>query len=152
MKLNRIWWIALFVIVASANAISLSPRTIVAAPVSKDVQKDPTALELKKYVHDEAISMGVNPVKADWIFRHESQYCGLLRDGKFEPGIKGDDGKSVGCWQIYLAMHPDVSLHCAANFPCSTRWALTQIKAGHIDWWTTWKYRFEWYPNQNPPI
>lgn len=82
-------------------------------------------------------------MSSTYVIKHESQYCGWGRDGRFEPDLPGDDGKSIGCWQIYIAQHKDVSLACASDFYCSTEWSLQQMAAGRINWWSAWKYRCE---------
>jgi hypothetical protein len=77
-----------------------------------------------------------------WIVSHESQ------DGQ---RMRGDDGQSRGWWMISSIYHPEASTACADDLACSTDWSLKWILAGHISQWSTWKYRFEWYADQNPP-
>lgn len=105
--------------------------------------------EIRASVVSLATYIGVDPDRALFVLRHESQYCDWGRDGYYNPAITGDDGESIGCWQIYLKMHPEVTLDCASNFWCSTMWSLEQMKNGHLNWWSTWKYRKVWYP-QDP--
>jgi hypothetical protein len=96
-----------------------------------------------EYVRQEAIAYGVNPTDALWIVGHESQ---------FGENMRGDDGQSRGYWMISDVYHPEVSTACADDLQCSTDWSLNWIKAGHIDQWSTWRFRFQWYSNQNPPL
>lgn len=65
--------------------------------------------------------------------------------------MRGDDGQSRGYWMISDVYHPEVSTACADDLACSTDWSLQWIAAGHIDQWSTWKYRCTWYPKENPP-
>ena len=47
--------------------------------------------------------------------------------------VFGDNGESVGVWQIHLPAHPDVSTACAADLECSTR-AAYRISSGGTNW------------------
>lgn len=90
----------------------------------------------------EAQIYGVNPIDALWIVSHESQ------DGR---NMRGDDGQSRGFWMISDVWHPEVSTACADDLQCSTDWSLKRIRAGYINEWSTWKFRFKWYAKENPP-
>jgi hypothetical protein len=114
------------------------PNLTQAAPV---LQMTPSAV--RAYVVSRAKALGVNPVDAAWIVDHESQ------DGE---NMRGDDGQSVGPWMISTVWHPEVPTSCSLNLQCSTNWSLHRIIAGHIQDWSTWKFRFKWYPNENPPL
>ena len=103
----------------------------------------PSPTAVAAYVQQEAIAYGVNPTDALWIVSHESQ------DGQ---NMCGDDGQSRGYWMISDVYHPEVSTECADNLQCSTAWSLKWILAGHINQWSTWRFRFKWYPDQNPPL
>jgi hypothetical protein len=48
--------------------------------------------------------------------------------------------------------YPEVSTACADDLHCSTDWSLKWILAGHTDQWSTWRFRFKWYADQNPPL
>jgi hypothetical protein len=47
--------------------------------------------------------------------------------------VFGDNGESVGVWQIHLPAHPDVTASCAADLDCSTR-AAYRISNGGTNW------------------
>lgn len=98
---------------------------------------------VRAFVLNEAEKKGVNPIIAGWIVEHESQY-GLR--------MRGDDGQSRGYWMISSVWHPEVSDACADDLKCSTAWSLDRILAGHVNEWSTWRFRFKLYPNENPPI
>lgn len=66
--------------------------------------------------------------------------------------MRGDDGQSWGYWMISDVYHPEVSTACADSLKCSTEWSLEWILAGHIEQWSTWRFRFKWYAGQNPPL
>lgn len=143
---HRKRWMILSLLAVLATTVSLIPRRIAieppvaqAATVSNKIDSTST---VKQYVEAQAKLLGVSIIPVDWILDHESQ------DGT---NMKGDDGKSIGYWMIYLAKHPEVSYACAMNLQCSTQWTLTQILKGNINWWTTWKYRCTWFAKQNPP-
>lgn len=86
---------------------------------------------LQKYVEEQAADFGINPALADCIVSHESQWV---------PNKTGPEkiGASQGLWQIYLRMHPDITLAEANDPVWSTHWVLTQIKNGHVSWWSTY--------------
>jgi hypothetical protein len=138
-------WIAaalFFVFLAQPARYSVLP--VAQAQNASQVNFEPlNSSTVAAYVRQEALAYGVNPVDALWIVSHESQ------DGQ---NMRGDDGQSRGYWMISDVYHPEVSTACVDNLQCSTDWSLNWIKAGHIDQWSTWKYRFEWYPAQNPPL
>jgi hypothetical protein len=97
---------------------------------------------VKGYVLNRAKELGVNPIVAAFIVSHESQW---------DPTKTGDDGNSRGLWQISSIWHPEVSDACAYNVECSTNWSLEQILHGHIEEWSTWRFRCKWYAKQDPP-
>jgi hypothetical protein len=87
----------------------------------------------RAYVIAQSEALGISPVSSTWIIDHESQDCGHLY---------GDDGQSLGCWQISRVYHPEVSENCAMGLICSTQWSLGWIKSGHINEWTSWACRY----------
>jgi hypothetical protein len=97
-----------------------------------------TPAAVKSYVRAQAALLGVNPDFADFIVGHESQYG---------QNMSGDDGQSRGYWMISKIYHPEVSDACADDLACSTSWSLRWILAGHINQWSTWRFRCEWYKN-----
>lgn len=106
--------------------------------------------EVRAFVLREAKVYGVNPARPLWIIDHESQDC--WQKGYYDPALTGDDGISVGCFQFNIKANPRISRSCAENLSCSTKLAMQWILRGKINAWTTWFYRFIWYPNENPPI
>lgn len=108
----------------------------------------PSAEEVREYVSKQADALGLSPYQKNialFIIQHESTYC--WRNGYFQPDILGDidKGGSRGCWQIFQPMHQDVPSSCANDLACSTNWSLKQIKSGHAWWWSSWKYRCDYY-------
>lgn len=101
--------------------------------------------QVADFVSEEAVHYGVNPADALWIVGHESEDC--WQEGYYDPALKGDGGKSVGCWQFNLNANPQVSYACAADLKCSTELAMQWILDGKIDKWSTWVYRDIWYAN-----
>jgi hypothetical protein len=101
-----------------------------------------TGGEIRQYVVNQAKLANVSVEDVLWILDHESQ------DGK---NMRGDDGQSRGYFMISSVYHPEISDACADSLPCSTAWTLNEIKQGRINEWSTWKFRFKWYPNENPP-
>jgi hypothetical protein len=97
---------------------------------------EPSPAEVDAYVRAQAVLLGVNPNIASFIVSHESQ------DGQ---NMSGDDGQSRGYWMISRIYHPEVSDACADDLACSTIWSLRWILAGHINEWSTWRFRCEWY-------
>lgn len=91
----------------------------------------------------------VNPSVILFIVSHESQ---------FNPNTVGDDDKicpvglnkgklqhSRGLWQISDCFHPEVPDEIAFDIVSSTIWSIQNIKNGHINEWSTWKYRCKLY-------
>jgi hypothetical protein len=105
----------------------LSPAVVAAHPSPDTV---------KTYVISQAKEHGVNPIKADWIISHESQYGQRLI---------GDSGKSIGPWQFNLEANKDISRDCALDLKCSTHLAFQWIADGKINAWSVWKMRHQWF-------
>jgi hypothetical protein len=119
----------------------LSPRIVKIAPEKGEVLATSTSVEyspeqVREYVATQAQKAGVNVQKALWVIDHESQ------DGK---RMYGDDNQSLGYFQISRVYHPEVSVACAMDLTCSTRFFLSSVLKGKIGEWTTWKYRCKWY-------
>lgn len=89
-----------------------------------------TISSIKSYVEYQAIQFGINPALADCLVSHESQWIPT----KLGPEKKG---VSQGLWQIYSLAWPNITRAQTFDIAWSTNWALTQIKNGHVDWWTT---------------
>lgn len=106
------------------------------APLNYSELVPATAHAVRAYVQRAAKEVGVNPVQADWIVRHESHY------GR---NIRGDAGRSRGYWMISSVHHPEVSTACADDLRCSTDWSLRRLRDGFANEWTTWRFRCEWY-------
>jgi hypothetical protein len=150
--LKKLLWLISLILLPKVYAISPisaapphQPIPVQISPVApSSPQNSPQAV--RAYVVSRAKALGVNPIDAAWIVDHESQ------DGR---NMRGDDSQSRGYWMISSVYHPEVSDQCADDLVCSTDWSLKWIIAGHINEWSTWKYRFKWYPNdtggQNSP-
>lgn len=119
----------------------IRPATYHIAPIftaAAQTPPTPQIFNLRAYVADEAFAFHVTTTDALWIVQHESS---------FDPTRKGDDGQSRGLWQISSIYHPEVSNECAFAASCATPWSLVWIAKGHIDEWSSWKCRYEWYPD-----
>jgi hypothetical protein len=99
--------------------------------ISAKPPSGPTAQEVKAYVRAQAMEIGVNPLLALWIVRHESQ---------FNPRARGDGETSRGLWQISKIYHPEVSDAAAFSVATSTEWSLARIRAGKANEWSTYRF------------
>lgn len=126
------------------NALAILPliTSVHFTPLPVEKKMVLTPAYVKEYVTEQAIKVGVDPLRVQWIVSHESQYCQRM---------SGDDGQSIGCWMISLKWHPEVDLACSKDLACSTAWSLKHIKDGYINEWSTWRLRFKLYPNEKPP-
>jgi hypothetical protein len=93
---------------------------------------------VRNYIVESARRIGIDPTRAEWIARHESQF-GLR--------MRGDSGHSRGYWMISSIYHPEVSTSCADDLKCSTEWALHRMRRGFIHEWATWSLRCQRYKN-----
>lgn len=121
------------------TAIALSGTAVYAvtpAPSPAQGSFQPSQAALQAYVVAQAEAKGVNVTDALWIVSHESQW---------NAAKPGEDGNSRGLWQISRIWHPEVSDQCAYDWQCSTQWALDWIAEGHIEQWSTWRFRCQWY-------
>ena len=139
-------------IIASILSISLasvililfcSPKNSEIIPAKADgkilatsTYQKPTPEEAREYVALEAKKAGVNVSKSLWVLDHESE------DGN---RMIGDDGQSIGWFQISRKYHPEISVSCAMSLPCSTSFFLQSVLRGKITEWTTYKYCRKWY-------
>lgn len=106
--------------------------------------------EIKSYVYSQAVEKGVSIIQADWVVQHESQWnSNAIGDDTICHAPKsinyGKETKSRGLWQISSCWHPEVSDKCAMDVICSTAWSLDWIKKGHINEWSSWRFRDKWY-------
>lgn len=92
--------------------------------------------QIRQYVDNAAGQAGVNPLIAEWIIQHESQW---------NPGAVGDNGISLGLWQFNIQANPNISKDCALDYQCSTKMALQWILDGKINKWSSWRFRHIWY-------
>jgi hypothetical protein len=130
-------------------------RVITIAPPHKDtpiqIAAKPSPQQVDNYVVAQCKIAGIQPADCSWIVSHESQ------DGD---NMRGDDGQSRGYWMISSVWHPEVTNACADDLSCSTAWAIREIlhenvgegKNGGIDEWSTWRWRFKWFGNEQPPL
>lgn len=106
---------------------------------AKKLIPDETSSSIKAYVVRQAKTYGINPDLAVCIVSHESQWIPT----KLGPETKG---VSQGLWQIYSLDHPEITRAQTFDVEWSTTWSLTQIRAGRIEWWST----FDQYCSSTP--
>jgi hypothetical protein len=134
-------------IIATAILALVFPKTYQVAPSATSTVIVPPAsnlgqTEVREYVAEQAKLAGINVTDALWVIDHESQ------DGQ---NLYGDDGNSLGYFQISTIYQPQVGKECSLSLPCSTAFFISSVKKGNINWWTTFKYRCKWFPKDNPP-
>jgi nitric oxide reductase large subunit len=122
------------ILFVSAKTVKIAPEKGKVLATSPSVEYSPE--QVREYVATQAQKAGVNVQEALWVIDHESQ------DGK---RMYGDDNQSLGYFQISRVYHPEVSVACAMDLTCSTRFFLSSVLKGKIGEWTTWKYRCKWY-------
>jgi hypothetical protein len=147
--LNSIYAISLvFLSLLSPRIYPVSAQTATSTPVNPKTSVEAefgqeSTSSVYAYITEQAKKAGVNPIDALWIVSHESQ---------LGQNLVGDDGQSLGYWMISTIYHPEVGRACSLNLQCSTAWSLNWIKKGNIDQWSTWRFRFAWYADENPPL
>lgn len=94
-------------------------------------KSSPSPKEVENYVRSESIQYGVDPKIALFIVGHESN---------FDPTRIGDDGISIGAWQINIKAHPNITKAEALDLAWSTKWSLKQLKEGHAKIWSTYRF------------
>lgn len=115
---------------AQSNA-STGQISGIAWPLQAD-QKD-----LKAFVVSQSVARNLNPGLTTCIVQHESQW---------NPTKPGDDGQSMGLWQISKIWHPEVPEAVSLSPVSSTLWALDWIASGHIRQWSTFAEYCKNYP------
>ena len=143
-KSNLIFLVSAILSTASAQRTysnpTESPRKLAktghTSIVPSDSKQILTLGQIEAYVRKQAVLDSVDPGEAWFIISHESEHGKKLR---------GDDGQSRGYWMISKRWHPEVSTACADDLACSTDWALHYIASGHINEWSTWRFRCQWY-------
>lgn len=67
-------------------------------------------------------------------------------ESRLNPGIRGEsDHRDRGLYQINSYFNPDVSDACAFDPVCSTKWAIGELKAGHLWKWNASRYKWGKY-------
>ena len=140
--MNKLQCILKSIILISGASVALilflCPRVFAVEP--KPEPQTPT--DIKEYILEQAKAENVSTTIVSWIVSKESQW-GLH--------TIGDDGISLGPWQINVKANADVSAQCAENLTCSTRVSLEWLKQGRQEKWSTWKHRCGWFRDRNPP-
>jgi len=97
----------------------------------KDLQEFKGQLENDKIMMIKAIAnyFEVNPDKLVKLAICESR----IRN------VNGDDGRSIGYYQIRVHLFPDIDEKCARDLVCSSVWTAKKIKAGYGKLWSCWK-------------
>jgi hypothetical protein len=124
------------ILIAEAKTVKIEPRGEIAATSTINVS------EVQNYVLEQAEALGVSSTEVAFIVSHESGWGARTM---------GDDGQSIGVFQISRVWHPEVPISCSESLVCSTNWALHWILSGHINQWTTWRLRCKLYPYDHPP-
>lgn len=83
---------------------------------------------IRDYVAAEATLAGANVQDSLAILDKESTDCQMMI---------GDHGTSLGCWQIHLPAHPDISKQQAMSIVWSTEWSVKQLADGKCSEWST---------------
>lgn len=128
-------------IIASAILALISPKSYQVAPSATSTVIVPPAsnlgqIEVRAYVAEQAKLAGINVTDALWVIDHESQ------DGQ---NLYGDDGNSLGYFQISTIYQPQVGKDCSLSLPCSTAFFISSVKKGNINWWTTFACKYVWF-------
>lgn len=76
------------------------------------------------------IEADIDANRADKIIHCESSW---------NPNAVGDYGNSYGLWQIHLPAHPSVTIECATDPICSTKYAIGLYKRKEWQPWTCYK-------------
>ena len=111
------------------NVLPSVPNEISFTAKAEPTVQKTAILNPKEYIASEAKKLSVNPDLALCIVQHES---------KFED-VSGDDGQSLGYWQISTIWHPEVPRSCSHSLSCSTKWSLDRIKKGYVKEWSTYR-------------
>jgi hypothetical protein len=124
--------------VSALLALVLLPSGTYAATLSP-LQSNPVAGTglLREFVVSQAAARGINPGLATCIVSHESQW---------DAAKPGDDGQSMGLWQISRIWHPEVPISVSLDPESSTIWALDWIAKGHVGQWSTYRIYCLNYP------
>lgn len=84
-------------------------------------------IEMKDWVLNEVSKAGFNTVHIDKMIHCESSW---------NAKAIGDQGNSLGLWQIHRPSHPEVSDECRYDYKCATYWSIQKrIKDGS---WSAW--------------
>lgn len=84
-------------------------------------------VDIQEYIVKQARIFALDEVKVLNIAKCESA---------LKSSARGDFGASRGIWQIHSGYHPEITDQQAFDVEWSTKWALTQMKAGRWNWWT----------------
>ena len=116
--------------VVSATAIGLLfiPRKIVVAPDPASpaiIQQDKKIKTVEELIANAADRHGIDRVRFLATAKCESS---------LRPSVIGDDGNSIGLFQIHLPSHPDVLTENALNPEWAVEWAAKKFKIDPTIW------------------
>lgn len=127
----------------SAESINVAPKIENPPQVQISQIKRYSQAYVREYVEEQTIKAGLSEVQTLWIIDKES------KDGLNQIG---DNGQSLGVWQLNLPSHPGLSRECALDLICGTQYSLHLLAKGGPDQWSTWRFRFKWFGTEHPPI
>ncbi len=61
----------------------------------------------------------------------------VLKESTMCTNMIGDNGNSIGCVQINLIYHPEITKKQALDPDFSINWLAKQLSLGHCSWWMT---------------
>ena|SRR3990167_3090457 len=80
---------------------------------------------IEQIINEAAIENGIDAEKFLNVAKCESS---------LRPDVVGDEGNSIGLWQIHLPSHPDVTEEFARNPVLATAWSAEKFKKDPTIW------------------
>ena len=128
------------------NHTSTSSEALNRPTAPRIAQNPENPSEIEEYVDSEALKYGIPTSTVDYIVSHESGWvvdpplndvaiCKYHLSSKY-----GQMTASRGLFQLNDCYNPQVSIVCALNPYCATDWSLSEIKTGHILWWSSYAW------------
>ena len=107
---------------------------------------------VRNYVYYSAVASGVDPDKAIFIVRHESNFdFYAIGDTEKICPRNGKPMRSVGLWQFEInCYNTDISEAEALSVASSTAIAFQWLKEGKENRWSVWRFCHEWFSKTCP--
>lgn len=139
--------IILLLILALIWLFGFPKLTSLAADIQADLSQNQAKQPADTLSLDQQMVQIISEVARQENFDNKDLVIAIARaESRLNPNVIGEiDHRDRGLFQINSHFNPGVSDSCAFDPWCSTRWTISELKAGHSWKWSASKYKWHNY-------